>query len=81
MGVHNILEAFLRKHCMVTTQTRQNFENGNSALRKCKILHYKLQWCSKQTAKISALRKWKFCAQEWTFYAQKMEIFPNTMES
>ncbi len=29
----------------------------------------------------SALQKWKFNAQEWTFCAQKMEIFPNAMES
>ncbi len=39
-----------------------------------KFCSQKLQWCPKQTGQNSALRKWKFCTQ-------KMENFPNAMES
>ncbi len=63
-------------------------KNRNSALRKCKCYTKNCNGALNRLLRIlcskngnSALKKRKFCSQEWTFSAQRMEIFPNDKES
>ncbi len=47
--------------------------------QEMQVLHLKLQWCSKQTAQNSALRKGKICSQEIEILLSEDGKFPKAM--